>query len=181
MLLPQEYDLERLVSNIVNPLPSWNTSVPANKWEGVECSDEGAILSFEVENEKLVGSFRWSTLPRSLTRFSVYKNRLSGELDLVDLPPLLFSFDASFNQFTGSIDICHLPSTLTSLIVSANNLRGHVTFTNLPSGMKYLPLRSNAKLTGTLHEHMLPAGLLYKAFQETGLRFRWALIKKSLR
>ena len=49
VLLPQEYDLERLVSNIVNPLPSWNASVPAHKWEGITCSDEGEILRFEIE------------------------------------------------------------------------------------------------------------------------------------
>ena len=170
-LLPLEYDLERLVSNIVNPLPSWNVSMPAHQWEGVECSD-GEVLEFVVECKKLEGSLECNTLPRSLTRFSVYKNKLRGELDLVNLPPHLCTLDASYNQFTGNIDLCHLPLTLTSLILSANKLRGHVTFTNLPSGMRNLSVRNNAELTGTVEVRLLPLSMKYKAFSETKILIR---------
>ena len=167
LLLPAEYELERLVSNIVNPLPSWNASVPAHKWEGVTCSDEGSILIFNAENKKLCGGLLWNALPRSLLDFSVFTNELMGEIDLADLPPDLSALDASYNQFTGSVDLSHLPPSLTSLILSVNMLSGDVTFANLPSGLISLSLRHNAELTGTVHVRMLPVGLTYKAFQAT--------------
>ena len=100
--LPLEYELERLVSNIVNPLPSWNTSVPAHQWEGVDCSGGREILGFVAKGKRLMGSFQWSTLPRSLLEFSVYNNKLSGELDLVGLPPRLISLKIQFLYLVGT-------------------------------------------------------------------------------
>ena len=167
VLLPQEYDLERMIQNIVNPLPSWNASTPAREWQGVQCSDEGNILKFEAESKSLRGTLLWSLLPRSLTRFSVYANDLSGEIDLGDLPEKLRSLNASYNRFTGTVDLCHLPSTLCSLILSKNYLSGHVTFEHLPSIIRSLALRNNAELTGTVHSQSLPMGLKYTAFTDT--------------
>ena len=166
MQLPLEYDLERMVSNIENPLPSWNASVPAHKWKGVICSGD-AILKFEAESKLLRGTLSWSTLPRSLTRLSVYSNKLSGDIELENLPPKLSSLNASYNRFTGNVDLCNLPVTLNALILSENELYGHVTFTNLPSVIVSLSLRNNVELTGTVHLHLLPISIRYKTFTNT--------------
>ena len=171
-LLPAEYELERLISNIVNPLPSWNASVPAHQWEGVDCSDEGNILVFVSEETNLRGTLLWDALPRSLHRFSVFTNQLTGGIDLVNLPPHLSGFDVSYNQFTGRVDLSHLPSTLSSLILSMNKLSGQLTIANLPSGLLSLSLRHNAELVGTISAQLLPESLTYKAFQGTKLQIQ---------
>ena len=45
--LPQEYELVGFVENIENPHLSWNTSIPACQWNGIECNHEGRVTRID--------------------------------------------------------------------------------------------------------------------------------------
>ena len=62
--VPQEYDLIRLIQNMQERPPSWNTDTPACEWEGVECDEKNQVKEFSWCFENL-GFLVWKYLPQS--------------------------------------------------------------------------------------------------------------------
>ena len=125
-VLPQEYNMFRLLSNASFAEESWTEKTPACVWKHVECNDEGEVTKTQwtryervyvyIQEEKRVslkGALRLIFLPDTLTSFDAsLQEVLEGHVDLAVLPAGLKTFDIRSNQFSGGLDLTHLPSTL---------------------------------------------------------------------
>mmetsp|Transcript_33649 Transcript_33649/g.46044 ORF Transcript_33649/g.46044 Transcript_33649/m.46044 type:complete len:284 (+) Transcript_33649:84-935(+) len=181
--LPQEYILERLVSNASNRHRSWNSSVPACDWEMVECYEEntvtgliwtdlnlGGTLCWEylpstlyavhAEENMLEGNFTWPHMLPEMTSIRLDENYFMGNVDLRNLPRVLEELHLSMNSFSGEIDLTCLPQTLQALFLSCNEFSGTVDLTNLPDELEYLGLGKN-ELSGALNFSKFPFSLQY--------------------
>ena len=85
-ILPQEYDLERLVADISPRHSSWTVAIPACKWEGVTCNEQEEVTEINLDldsfdsslNGELSGLLHLQHLPRTVLRTSVTANCFSG-------------------------------------------------------------------------------------------------------
>ena len=180
--LPQEYELEKLIENVENTDPSWNTSIPIYKWKGVQCDEHARVTCIYWGFHGLCGPLQWYWLPRTLQKISVWDNKLTGSIPLDSLPPQLTYFSASGNKLTGSlnlsqlppeleylllnrnlferyVDLAHLPPNLYELRLQDNKLTVDIDLSRLPCSIEYLCLSRN-KFTGELHLQHLPPSLL---------------------
>ena len=180
--LPQEYELVRLVRDILNPHETWDAKTPACEWDGVGCSQGDVVTRIRWTGRDLHGSLHLSHFMQTMKRFNVGRNALTGEIDLLDLPSSLRYLCLSENRFVGALDLTSLPQKLAELDIydnsftegvcltrlspaleglylSSNNLTGSVDLTSLPQSMKQLGLRDNL-LSGEISLSQLPQNLL---------------------
>ena len=71
-VIPQEYDLARLVENMEGLHPTWRTNVTACAWKGVSCNLAGDVTEIHWGSAMEIyggirGSFGWRYLPLTLT------------------------------------------------------------------------------------------------------------------
>ena len=106
-VLPQEYNMFRLLSNASFAEESWTEKTPACVWKHVECNNEGEVTKIqwtryervyvcvqEEERVSLKGSLRWNFLPDTLISFDAsLQEVLEGHVDLAVLPAGLKKFD----------------------------------------------------------------------------------------
>jgi len=156
--MPQEYNLMRLIQNIENPRPSWNTSTPACEWEDVSCDQSSMVTEINWEVLHLRGLLCLEYLPDSIIDFHASENALFGSVRLDYLPGPLELLNLSENAFSGAVDLVSLPSALRSLYLDENMFTGSVVLNSLPSQLRILNLAAN-KLTGTLDLGHLPPNL----------------------
>ena len=154
-VLPQEYNLFRLLSNASFEEESWSVKTPACEWKLVQCNPEGQVTNLnwrkdtsryakEEENVRIKGVLRWDFLPDTLLSFSASNQAfLEGHVDLSVLPAGLKNFDIGTNRFNGGLDLTHLPSTLEKLVLNFNLFEGEVDLTHLPDGLRILDLAYN--------------------------------------
>jgi len=171
-VLPQEYNMFRLLSNASFAEESWTEKTPACVWKHVECNDEGEVTKIQwrkyesaygdkEERVSLQGSLRWNFLPDTLISFDVsLQEVLEGHVDLAVLPAGLKKFDIRTNQFSGGLDLTHLPSTLEDLSLGSNRFEGEIDLTRLPDTLKRLDLGHNS-LRGKPDLTKLPEALTW--------------------
>ena len=179
--LPQEYELEKLIENVENTDPSWNTSIPIYKWKGVQCDEHARVTCIYWGFHGLCGplqcigflerckkflcgttSLQVNTTGLSapqLTYFSASGNKLTGSLNLSQLPPELEYLLLNRNLFERYVDLAHLPPNLYELRLQDNKLTVDIDLSRLPCSIEYLCLSRN-KFTGELHLQHLPPSLL---------------------
>ena len=185
--IPQEYELAGFVENIENPHLSWNTSIPACQWNGMNCNLDGYVTGIDWSRLGYEGLLRWERLPHTVIKILLYANQLSGilpfnvfpsELSYLNLKSNLFRGQLEFSQlphrlgeiyldqnmFEGGVDLCHLPLRLTSLSIysmnSVEKLFGDVELHCLPQTIRFLDLSRN-RFSGTLDLQHLPPSLAY--------------------
>ena len=180
--LPLEYYLERLVSNIENPLPSWNISIPACEWQGVSCKDKevqalewqkiniGGQLNFasfkffpflqniDIAYTSISGSITLESFPESLELMTLARNSFSGHIELASLPSNLQKCKLFHNQLSGEIDLTRLPCTVEVLSLHENMFSGPVDLTKLSPKMRHLVLSDN-KFEGSIDATSFPESL----------------------
>ena len=148
--LPQEYHLVRLIEGIENQHSSWNTGTPACKWHGIQCNEEGEVISISWLYCNLCGELSWKYLPPTLFISSLYDNKLCGNVPFSSLPKKLDLINLSQNRFSGEPNLRDLPPLLTYLDIGYNHFEGHVDLDSLPVLLTDLYLASNQGLEGIL-------------------------------
>ena len=166
--LPPQYDLLRLLQDVENLHPSWNSITPACEWEQVFCTppDEiediadlicpkpsskrsGEISRFYWCNRGLRGTLNWNYLPAKLKRLNVDKNQLTGDVPFDVLPATLKVIHLSNNRFSGTPSFRHLPA-LEEVYLNENNFVGWVKFEFLALSVRNLFVGNNPLLQGSL-------------------------------
>ena len=90
------------------------------------------------------GTVNTAALPGALLRFNINNNKFYGSLDLTTLPEVMEHFGASNNSFEGNVDLTGLPPGLTYLNLGWNRFSGGISLEKLPRGMESLQLQQNA-------------------------------------
>ena len=155
--VPQEMDLERLISGLHTRHESWSSEIPACKWDGIKCNSDEKVTEIQWNSRTLNGIMNFVYIPSSTTSFDIEENRISGEAILSDLFPLVKLTDLFLggNLFTGNPDLTKLPKFLTAAWMEGNKLSGEICLTQLPVGLLYLDVSDNL-LTGKLDLGALP-------------------------
>ena len=165
-ILPQEYELERLVAEILNKHSSWTVATLSCKWEGVACNGQGEVteLTFDAElelgfNGEFTGPLHLEYLPRTVLRVSASANCFSGSDISSNLPPDLKQLDLGYNEFSGTINFSHFPSTLSVIILDSNHFEGGVDLGSLPADLNILKISGNS-FSGEINLCDLPKRLI---------------------
>ena len=161
--MPQQYDLERLISNVTNQHVSWKVENSLSLWRGVSCNDLNRVEKLAWKSINLSGTLLWEHMPKSTLALDFQENSLSGKIHFDLLPPKLESMILSRNRFTGPIDLRSSPDTLMALFASVNLLSGELFLGDLNPKFTYLYLMDNQELEGTIYMSQLPFKL-----QKTG-------------
>ena len=148
--LPPQYDLLRLLQDVENLLPSWNSTTPACEWEQVSCKPSGQIAAIYWCDKKFRGSLIWNYLPSKLERLNVARNQLSGDVPFDVLPATLKGINLSNNRFSGTPSFRYLPA-LNGVGLRANNFEGWVNFEFLALSVRHLFVNDNLMLQGSLN------------------------------
>ena len=158
--MPQEMDLERLISGVSKPHESWSSRTPACQWIGIECNLDEQVTKIFWARRSLRGHLNFSHIPISVLRFDVEENMLTGGVFLSGLSPLVNLKDSIIgrNEFTGNPDLTVLPQNLSSTWMEQNKLSGEVCLTQLPTELKHLDISCN-ELTGNIDLRSLPSTL----------------------
>ncbi|CAM6089550.1 unnamed protein product [Calypogeia fissa] len=125
---------------------SLDTKGCPKNWYGVNCSDQGQVITVSLDNLSLEGELVSATLGSlfGLLNLSLANNSFKGTLpdDFVGLSKIT-TIDFSNNRFVGSIpgSLVNLPS-LTNLSLAGNELNGTIPFT-LGSAIQDLDLSRN--------------------------------------
>ena len=165
--VPQEYDLIRLIQNVQNRHPSWDTNTPAGAWAGVVCDERNQATHITWSNYKL-SSLVWKYLPSSLLTLHVLSSELCGELPFVLFPPSLEVINLYNNKLTGNLDLLRLPPLLENLDVEKNMFFGVVDFSSLPSTLADVKLSRNSELKGVFDVALHSPNLTYD-FRQTNI------------
>ena len=144
-VLPQEYELERLVADVLHPDPSWTTSTAACNWARVGCNEHGEVTELQWHtdsdldmHEALFGTLHLEHLPRTILRVSASVNKFSGSDCFSTLPPSLTDLELRCNAFTGMINFSDFPSKLQVIRLGYNKLEGEVDLGGLPTDLNTL-------------------------------------------
>ena len=167
ILVPPEYTLAQVVSQVVDRHVSWNTSCPINEWMGVTCTETGNVDVIAWSFLSLRGNFSFNGLPRTLRRLSVGFNALSGEVELENLPENMAYLFASYNEFYGGLEMRYLPRTMTDFYFSMNKLQGRVDLSSLPPNIIQIDISKNKDLVGILRKCDTPVSLVNFDISET--------------
>ena len=162
-VLPQEYQLAKLIQNISNPRPSWSAQIHACNWHGVTCVDQRVReISWSANpfgySPPLSGSLDVIHLPDSVTKFFVSHQGLKGEVTLGHLPPTLSDISVWNNLFSASLDLPALPPSMRQVDMGKNKFVGNICLSELPVEIEKLDLCHNS-LTGGLELNALPHGM----------------------
>ena len=87
-LLPQEYELQRLISDVMSPDPSWKTSTAACDWAGVTCNEQGEVTEID---------WSYSSVLRA------YGGSIARRLYLEHIPEPFYEYTYQATAFLGSI------------------------------------------------------------------------------
>ena len=158
--VPQEMDLERLISGLHSRHESWSSDISACKWKGIKCNSEEKVTEIRWNRQKLSGSMKFAYLPMSIVELNIERNSISGELLPCDLFPLvnLSAFYLGVNKFTGNPDLTRLPKLSDAVWMERNELSGDICLTQLPVDLVHLDVSDNF-LTGKLDLGALPRTL----------------------
>ena len=156
--LPAEYELIRLLSDVSNPLPSWNEKWSVREWHGVTCDKEHRVISIFWHELSLKGSVLWQHLPWSLSTLTIRGNRLEGRVPTDLLPRGLRSFDIQDNLFYGEFFTETLPNKLQHLHIERNRFCGNINLRELPRSLLQCRLGKNL-FNGTIDLSRLPPNL----------------------
>ena len=105
--IPQEYELAQFVQNLLNPDPTWYSSVPLCEWHGVTCDEDSQVRQIDWSSMRLTGSLQWRHLCHILRRLLLWQNKLTGSVPLDVLPRGIMEMDLSINEFAGNW-ICYI-------------------------------------------------------------------------
>mmetsp|Transcript_32214 Transcript_32214/g.44193 ORF Transcript_32214/g.44193 Transcript_32214/m.44193 type:complete len:251 (+) Transcript_32214:37-789(+) len=161
-ILPQEYDLDRLISatNIERKSLSWNISTPACNWKRVKCDEVGNVNSLSWNTLRISGVLQWKYIPHTVVRLDFFKCDLSGEIEFESLPQFLRFCNLGKNNFAGTLDVRKIPRKIEELYLNGNQLEGNVDMCNLPDSLLRFSLWEN-NFSGTLDLTRLPSRLRY--------------------
>ena len=169
--LPQEYELARFTADIVNPHPSWITSIPACEWHAVLCNEKRDVITINWDSMGLAGSLRWDSICRTLSALSVdyypssgqHPNRLTGKVTFDHFPSQVTFLGLSHNLFSGELHLEYLPQLLRDFYSTENQFEGKVDLCHLPSSLVELFIDRN-NLSGNIDLGSLPRIIEYLNF-----------------
>ena len=159
-LPPPEYQLVHLIENVIvnRYQPSWGTEIPACKWSGISCDEEGRVIEIKWYQFLLSGTLQWEFLPHTLNTFILNVNRLEGKVPFTDLPPKLLHLYMDGNFFHSKADFTALPDTIAYMVLRCNNFSGEICLTKLPQTLSWLNLARN-RFSGPLDLTNLPSAM----------------------
>ena len=150
MSLPQEVQLSRVIANVSNPAPSWNTFFMACEWAGVGCDAQLQVERIDWSSSRLTatgllqGTVALNLLPESVRSFNIGNNELVGmRTDLDSLPPGLVKLEMYSNLHHGPLSLSGLPNTLRELSFSRNCFHGTLTVDTVPTSLRVLDASYN--------------------------------------
>ena len=141
--LPQEYELAQFIQDTMNPVASWDTSIPACNWNHVFCNAELQVTKISWGYLSLSGSLKWQYLCHTVREVTLWRNRLTGTVPLDVLPLQMIYLDIENNKFSGELDLSHSPCGMEALLLTENKFRGYLDLTHLPSTMTRLQIAHN--------------------------------------
>ena len=157
-VMPQEYELEKLLERITSRYDSWNVSNHACDWSGMKCNEEREVTVIDWTCCGIRGPLNWAHLPSTLKEMYACGDEIQGDLPLEDFPNHLEVLSLFDNYLRGELDFSQLPKTMKQLFLNRNDFEGHVDLTCLPTTLLYLELQQNT-LCGEVRLDKLPEGL----------------------
>ena len=157
--MPPERSLYLFLQKVENPLPSWHSDTPIRQWAGVDCTEDGQVLSLQWNAHDLRGSFQWEHIPASVIRIYLCRNEISGEVVFRYLPRSLQELWLIRNKLTGRVVVEDFPESLLSVSLAHNNFSGEVNFLSLPPHLCYIDVSFNYELMGDLFLATLPCSV----------------------